>query len=115
MCEVCWTYSLKLMTFKDLKLLRFNNFYSNKGLHILLPFIGYIVFGIGNIVCFSKAIKVVPTPTAFAVWTASTLIMIKLVDTFFNHQKTSMVEIVFLMMITVGIIGLKFYGVPSTE
>ncbi len=58
MCEVFWTYSVKFMTFKDLKLLRFDNFYlKDKGLPILLPFLGYIVFGIGNIVCFSATKK----------------------------------------------------------
>ncbi len=108
MCEVFWTYSVKFMTFKDLKLLRFDNFYTkDKGLPILLPFLGYIVFGIGNIVCFSRAIKFIPTPIAFAVWTASTLVLLKLLDVFYFHKKPTFIEIVFMLMIIIGIVGLR--------
>jgi len=107
-CEVFWTYSLKFMVFKDLKLLRFTNFFKvHEGLPILAPFLGYLAFGFLNIVLFSQAIKTIPTATAFGVWTAATLIFLKLADTFYFHQKTSFLEVLFLILIFVGIIGLK--------
>jgi quaternary ammonium compound-resistance protein SugE len=60
------------MKFSDLKTLRFINFYRwAGGLPVLLPFIGYILFGLANIYLFSLAIKALPTATAFAVWTAT--------------------------------------------
>jgi quaternary ammonium compound-resistance protein SugE len=109
--ESAWTFSLKFMRFSDVKTLRFTNFYKvAEGLPILVPFLGYIIFGIGNIYFFSMAIKQVPTATAYAVWTAATLILIKFAEVAFFKQRISFAEIFFMLMIMTGILGLKFYG-----
>ncbi|CCH51955.1 small multidrug resistance protein [Fibrisoma limi BUZ 3] len=109
--ETAWTYSVKYMKFTDLKLLRWHNFYSPQiGLPILAPIVGYVVFGIANIYFFSMAIKQIPTPTAFAVWTAMALILIKLVDVFIFHANWSVTELFFLMLIGIGIVGLRLYA-----
>jgi len=109
--ESAWTFSLKFMRFGDLKTLRFTNFYKTaEGLPILVPFVGYILFGIGNILFFSMAIKQVSTATAYAVWTAITLVLIKLAEVAIFKQKISWLEVLFMMMIMAGIMGLKFYG-----
>lgn len=109
--ESAWTFSLKFMRFGDLKTLRFTNFYKTaEGLPILVPFVGYILFGIGNIYFFSMAIKHVSTATAYAVWTAITLVLIKLAEVAIFKQKISWLEVFFMMMIMAGIMGLKFYG-----
>jgi quaternary ammonium compound-resistance protein SugE len=110
-CETAWTFCLKFMKFSDLKTLRFINFYKwDGGLQILIPFVGYILFGIANIYLFSLAIKQIPTATAFAVWTASTLIFIKLAELAFYQQKISTPEVFFMFLIMVGILGLKIYA-----
>ncbi|QIP14650.1 hypothetical protein G8759_19545 [Spirosoma aureum] len=109
--ETAWTYSVKYMTFDLLKTLRWNTFYTpNVGLPILLPFVGYVVFGIANIYFFSQAIKQIPTPTAFAVWTAMALALIKAVDVFIFKTNWSLTELFFLTLIGVGIIGLRVYS-----
>ena len=109
--ESAWTFSLKFMRFGDLKTLRFTNFYKTaEGLPILVPFVGYILFGIGNIYFFSIAIKQVSTATAYAVWTAITLVLIKVAEVVIFKQKVSWLEVLFMMMIMAGIMGLKFYG-----
>jgi quaternary ammonium compound-resistance protein SugE len=109
--EAAWTFSLKFMRFSDVKTLRFNNFYKvAEGLPILVPFLGYILFGIGNIYFFSMAIKQVPTATAYAVWTAATLVLIKFAEVAFFKQRISFAEIFFMLLIMTGILGLKFYG-----
>ena len=106
--ETAWTYSIKFLTFKDVLTLRLDNFYTaQKGLPILVPFLGYIFFGIGNIYFFSLTMKTIPTAIAFAVWTSLTLILIKLTDTFFFHQKLSFTEVFYTILIVIGIIGLK--------
>lgn len=106
--ETAWTYSIKFLTFKDVLTLRFDNFYlPDKALPILIPFLGYIFFGIGNIYFFSLAMKTIPTAIAFAVWTSLTLLLIKLTDTFWFHQKISLTEIFYTILIIIGIIGLK--------
>lgn len=111
-CETAWTFCLKFMKFSDLKTLRFINFYRwQGGLPVLIPFIGYILFGIANIYLFSLAIKQLPTAIAFAVWTATTLIFIKIAELIFFKQNISFVEIFFMLLIMAGILGLKIYAV----
>ena len=77
---------------------------------MISPFVGYLVFGLANIYLFSLAIKQISTATAFAVWTAVTLLLIKVAETAFFNQRTSWIEMFFLMLIMVGIIGLKTYA-----
>jgi len=113
-CETAWTFSLKFMKFSDLKTLRFINFYRwHGGLPLLLPFIGYIVFGLANIYFFSMAIKQVPTAMAFAVWTAATLILIKITELAVFHQHIQFVELFFMLLIMIGILGLKIYAIQE--
>lgn len=113
-CETAWTFCLKFMKFSDLKTLTPANFYKwNGGLEFLLPFVGYVLFGLANIYFFSTAIKQIPTAMAFAVWTATTLIFLKLSEIAFFHQRISWPEVFFMLMIMAGILGLKIYAVPA--
>jgi quaternary ammonium compound-resistance protein SugE len=112
--EAVWTYCLKLMQFKDLKQLHFNNFLTPQvGLKILAPFVGYVVFGIANVFFFSVATRQIPLATAFAVWTGASLLLIKLSEVFFFHQKTFGLEVLFMTFIMIGIIGLKVMSVKA--
>lgn len=109
--EAAWTFSLKFMKFSELKLLKINSLLSlHKGLPVLLPFVGYIIFGIGNIYFFSLSIKQLPVATAYAVWTAVTLILIKFAEMTFFGQRISFAETIFMLLIMTGILGLKYYG-----
>jgi quaternary ammonium compound-resistance protein SugE len=114
MFEATWTISLRLMKVDDLKSLRWDNFYrADVGLPILLPFIGYVVFGLANVYFFTLALKQIPMATAFAVWTASALILLKLIDVFYYKSQISFMELLFLALITIGIVGLKVYAAPA--
>src|SRR6201990_2838220 len=100
------------MKFSDLKTLRFINFYRwQGGLPVLLPFVGYLAFGLLNVYLFSLAIKQIPTATAFAVWTAVTLILLKISEVSFLSQRISWPEVFFMLLIMVGILGLKIYSI----
>ncbi len=111
--EAAWTFSLKLKEFNQLKTLRWDTFYlPSGGLYILLPFIGYIVFGIGNVYFFSLSIKYLPVAVAYAVWTAVTLLLIKMAEIIFFQQRISLLEIFFMLLVMTGILGMKFYA-PS--
>ena|ERR1700748_3875302 len=106
--EAAWTYCLKLMQFKELKLLNFSNFLSpDVGLKIWTPFVGYVVLGIANVFFFSLATRQIPLATAFAVWTGTSLLLIKLCEVLFFNQKILGLEVLFMMLIMIGIIGLK--------
>ena len=109
--EAAWTFCLKFMKFSDLKTLSAATFYKpDGGLFIIVPFVGYVLFGVGNIYFFSLAIKVLPTATAYAVWTAVTLVLIKIIEVKFLHDKISPIELLCITMIMAGILGLKFYA-----
>jgi len=47
---------------------------------------------------------------AFAVWTATTLIFLKISEVVFFQQRISFAEIFFMTLIMVGILGLKIYA-----
>ncbi|WP_222103976.1 DMT family transporter [Mucilaginibacter corticis] len=113
-CEAAWTFSLKLMKFNDLKKLNVSTALNlSVSLPIILPFVGYIVFGLINIYFFSQAIKQLPMAMAFAVWTAISLIFIKLAEMLFLKQSISIPEAFFIIQIMTGIIGLKYYALAQ--
>ncbi len=113
-CETAWTFCLKFMKFSDLKTLGITTFYKwQGGLAVLLPFVGYVLFGLANIYFFSTAIKQIPTAMAFAVWTAITLIFLKVAEVLIFHQRISWPEVFFMLLIMVGILGLKIYAAPA--
>ncbi|RKR83041.1 quaternary ammonium compound-resistance protein SugE [Mucilaginibacter gracilis] len=112
--EALWTYSVKYFSLAQLKTIRFDNFYKlDGGLPALIPLLGYIIFGVGNIFFFSLALKSLSNSTAYSVWTAMTIVVLKLIELLYFKQKISVVEFCFIIMIIVGIMGLKFYGPPE--
>ena len=112
--ETAWTFSLKYMSFGALKSVKLQTFYDpHAGLFVILPFVGYILFGVGNIYFFSLAIKQVPTAVAYAVWTACTLVLIKISEITFFRQRISWMEVFFMLMIMGGIMGLRYFSTSA--
>lgn len=105
--EACWMFSLKFLSFSKFKTLTFDNFFKSEGSMIWLPLAGYIIFGIANTYYFALAMKSIPTAIAFAIWTAVSIMFIKIADIVFFENKISLAELFFLAIIIVGIIGLK--------
>jgi quaternary ammonium compound-resistance protein SugE len=109
LCEICWTFSLKYFSWAKLKQFSFLKLTDTNNLILLLPGFCYLLFGVGNIIFFSKAMHHIPASTAFAAWMAVALIGIKLVDVFVVKVPVSLPQIGFMMLILIGIIGLKVY------
>lgn len=113
-CQTAWMYSLKYISVDSLKALRWTTFYRlDGGLPALLPWLAYVGFGIVNTVLLASAMRSIPTTTAFAVWMASTLVFLKIADVFWLKINWSWTEFFFIVLITIGIVGLKIAG--STE
>lgn len=109
--EVCWIYSLKFIEFKKIVATPFLKLFSEKAsFMLLLPAVGYVLFGVGNIIFFSKAMKEISPSVSYAVWTALALIGIKAVDVFVFHELFTPVQMLFTALILIGIIGLKVYS-----
>ncbi|WP_461114138.1 DMT family transporter [Spirosoma jeollabukense] len=110
-CQTAWMYSLKYVSLDGLKALRWTTFYRlDGGLPALLPWLAYVVFGIVNTVLLASAMRTIPTTTAFAVWMASTLVFLKAADVFWLKMNWSWTEFFFIVLITIGIVGLKLAG-----
>jgi quaternary ammonium compound-resistance protein SugE len=105
--EACWMFSLKFLSFDKFKMLTLSNFFQTTEMKIWLPLAGYIFFGASNTYFFSLAMKNIPTAIAFTIWTAVSIMFIKIVEVTYFHNKISYLEIFFLFLILGGIIGLK--------
>ena len=106
--QVAWTFSLKYMDMKKIFAIQWMHFFKDSsGTLLLLPFVGNTVFGLVNIYCFSMALKFIPTSTALAIWMGISLIGVKLIDVGYFRQPFHVSQLVFLLLILAGIIGLK--------
>ena len=113
--ETAWTFSVKFFKLSDLKLLRWNNFYIvTESFPLLAPLLGYIIFGVCNVYFFSLAIKELSTATAYGIWMAVTLVLIKICEITLFGKSVSWTEAFFMLLIMTGILGLKFY-VPEVS
>ncbi len=101
--EIGWMYSLKFIDLTALKKLSF----TSESFIMVLPLLGYIIFGIANIYFFSLALKVIPTATAFAVWTVTALAGIKLIDIWLLKEPYKVSDYFFLLLAIIAIVGLK--------
>lgn len=110
LCEICWIYSLKYMEFKKLIKTNIIQVFSTKeGVLLLIPVLLYVIFGIVNIVLFSKAMGKISSSVAFAVWTAIALIGVRIVDVYVLKESFSSANLLFFLLIIIGIIGLKIF------
>ena len=106
--EISWTFCLKYLEMKKIASINWAHFFNNsEGIFTLLPLIGYILFGLANVYCFSVALKSIPTATALASWMGISLIGIKLIEISILKQPVNYLQFVFIVFILVGIIGLK--------
>jgi len=80
--------------------------------HIIkvLPVLGYAVFGILNIIFFSLALRKIPASTAFAVWLGIAMVAVKLIDIAIFKEHHSGMQVLFILLILIGVIGLKIYS-----
>lgn len=106
--EIFWLICLKYLEFKKIAKIEWRNFFvDNTGIVTLMPLIGYILFGLGNVVFFSMATKSIPLSNAFAVWLGVALIVTTLIDGLYFKEPLTAAHYFFLTLILSGIIGLK--------
>ncbi len=110
-CIAQWirlVYAVKAMDVKAVKGMGWHGLFSDP-LHAkpLLPFLGYAVFGAGNVIFLSMSMRTIPASTAFAVWMAVALISSKLIDTLWFKQPSKGMQLLWFAFIIIGVIGLK--------
>jgi multidrug transporter EmrE-like cation transporter len=107
--EIGWIFSLKKLSFAEIKKISFQAMaqHPTDNLLALLPLLGYIGFGLGNIYFFSLAMKQIPASTAFAIWMGVTLAGVKLIEVLLFKEAIKPIDFLYLGLILVAIIGLK--------
>jgi|SRR5882757_4113024 len=106
--EIFWTFSLKFMNVKRLRTISWHSFFFRReNWEILAPFACYVIFGIGNVIFFSMAMKQIPASTALAVWMGLTLLGAKLAEIYFFKQPSDVYQFIYMSLILAGIVGLK--------
>ena len=90
--EVCWAVGLKM----------------TEGFSKLLPSIVTIVGTILSFALLSVAMKKLPLSMAYAIWTGIGTVGTVLFGVFYFHEPITLSRIICVVMIVVGIIGLKF-------
>ena len=106
--EIAWTFSLKFMSVKQLRAVQWRSFFTQGSSWVILaPFIGYILFGLGNIFFFSLAMKGIPASTALAVWMGVALVGVKIVEITCFKGAYDLYQLVYMGLILIGVVGLK--------
>lgn len=108
--EVCWIYSLKMLDFKKILSFHISHLFTEmEGLLALMPLLGYIFFGLGNIYFFSLAMKGIAPSTAFAAWMGLALVLSKVVDVAILRAAWSWPQVFCFLLILSGVAGLKWF------
>src|SRR5258708_36603349 len=106
--EIAWTFSLKFMDVKKIKAIYWPGIFSKKeNWMILAPFAGYVLFGVGNILFFSMAMKQIPVSTALAVWMGVTLIGVQLVVAGIFEGRWNCVRSLLLRLFLIGLLWFR--------
>ncbi len=79
----------------------------SEGFSVVIP---SVITGVGYIasaVFLSLALKQLPLGTAYAVWTGMGIVGTAVLGVFLFHEKLSTPQVICVMMIVIGIVGLK--------
>jgi quaternary ammonium compound-resistance protein SugE len=110
-CEIAWFYCigyLNKLTFRELYTF---SFLQKEDVYLtIVAIVGYILFGIANMLLFMKAIQKIPASIAFSIWTGVALVGITIIDGLFLNINLTIQQIGSIALIIVGVIGLKRYG-----
>jgi quaternary ammonium compound-resistance protein SugE len=107
--EICWLYCVKFLSKERLLSIDWQHFFASKeNISALAPLLGYIGFGIGNVVFFAMAMRQIPASTAFAVWMGVAMVGARICDAVFFGQPVSLGQLFFMLLVVTGIVGLKW-------
>lgn len=103
-----WLYCvayLNKLSWEQLSSFSFVN--EDNGGWVMASIIGYAGFGIANVILFAKAIAKIPASVAFAVWTGLALVGVTIIDFLWKDISFNYLQLVSIVLILVGIIGIK--------
>lgn len=113
-CEVLWFYCIAYLnqfTFKELYTFcnpgEGRDIYSDNWMLILGAIMGYVAFGIANMLFFARAIQKIAPAIAFSVWTGLALVGITVMDVVLKDISFNFWQAISIALILAGIAGVK--------
>ena len=94
LCEIGWAVGLKF----------------TGGFSKILPSILVIASSIASVAFLSLAVKKLPIATAYAIWTGMGVVGTFFFGVFLFNEPASVLRIIFIGMIILGILGLRFFS-----
>ena len=108
MMEIAWTFCVKFMDLKKVGGIKWGRiFKEGQSIVLLLPLLGYIVFGLSNVYFFSLSLKQLPMSVALAVWMSTALVGTFLLEVLLLKQSWQLSQLFYMGLILIGVIGLK--------
>jgi multidrug transporter EmrE-like cation transporter len=110
-CEMLWFYCIAYLNqFTIEEIMHLDLHHTQHGWLILGALAGYAGFGVANMVFFAKSIQKIAPAVAFSVWTGLALVGITLCDGLFRGVELYWAQIMSILLILTGVMGLKFYS-----
>jgi quaternary ammonium compound-resistance protein SugE len=81
-----------------------------EGFRRLTPLAWYAAFGISSTYTLSRALETIPMSTAYAVWTALSVVGSLLLDLLATRQSVGVERVVCILAIVGGTVGLRLLG-----
>lgn len=79
----------------------------NEGFSKLWPSVVTCISGVGSFYLLMLAIKTLPLGTAYAVWTGMGAVGVAIIGIFLFKESADWIRLASIMMIVIGIVGLK--------
>ena len=79
------------------------------------PLVGLIIFGIGTLLLFRYALRIIPISIGYLVWTSIGVVGSVLIGVLVLNEPLAPIQIFFLITLIAGIVGLKTSLTPNTD
>lgn len=113
-CEIGWFYSIRYLNHLSFEqIYKFHFLDDENAIGVIIALIGYVLFGILNIIFFAKAIQKIPASVAFAVWTGFALLGSTMIDVFVLKEDITFTQELCVLCILVGIVGMKYLEIKK--
>ena len=114
--QTLWGMVLKVLDFgKAWKLIQTGDVYNLHFIVQVLPVIAYFFLGLIIAIVISKAYKLLPMSIVYAAWMGMTLALQVMVDVFFYDVKMPWIQYFFILLILIGILGMKLSNPKSIQ
>lgn len=112
--QTLWGIVLKVLDFKKVWAhIKVGDIFNMTFVQDTMPLVLYLILGLVIAIVISKAYKLLPMSIVYAAWMGLTLALQVMVDVFLYDEKMKFIQYFFILMILVGILGMKLSNPKS--